>query len=202
MPNTRYFFLLVSQTVPAQPIFSSNTWHTASGLEDNKRSGNQTPTTTKMAAGKTSIAEELLQMISLHQMRAIPAYLSESDATTIEAFAKSELSLTYVLDTQNLYWPGSVNRSDVFDPSMCVCCLTIAISMRPVTSQRHPVWLACALCLIYTPSIQMSLLTSCPFPIRFWQLFLYWASWHDQRQFFLWFISSCFHYNKFSLNEG
>ena len=106
MPNTWYFFLLVSQTVPAQPIFSSDTWHTASGLEDNKRSGNQTPTTTKMVAGKTSIAEELLQSISLHQMRAIPAYLSESDATTIEAFAKSELSLTYVLDTQNLYWPG------------------------------------------------------------------------------------------------
>ena len=48
-------------------------------------------------------------------MRAIPAYLSESDATTIEAFAKLELSLTYVLDTQNLYWPGAVNRSHVFD---------------------------------------------------------------------------------------
>ena len=28
---------------------------------------------------------------------------------------KSELSLTYVLDTQNLYWPGAVNRSHVFD---------------------------------------------------------------------------------------
>ena len=76
---------------------------------------NQTPTTTKMAAGKTSIAEELLQPILLHQMPAIPAYLSESDATIIEAFAKSELSLTYVLDTQNLYWPGAVNRSHVFD---------------------------------------------------------------------------------------
>ena len=84
-------------------------------MEDNKRSGNQALTTTKMAAGKTSIAEELLQSISLHQMHAIPAYLSESDATTIEAFAKSELSLTYVLDTQNLYWPGAVNRSHVFD---------------------------------------------------------------------------------------
>ena len=68
-----------------------------------------------MVAGKTSIAEELLQLILLHQMHAIPAYLSESDATTIEAFAKSELSLKYVLDTQNLYWPGAVNRSHVFD---------------------------------------------------------------------------------------
>ena len=68
-----------------------------------------------MVAGKTSIAEELLQSISLHQMCAIPAYLSESDATTIEAFTKLELSLKYVLDTQNLYWPGTVNRSHVFD---------------------------------------------------------------------------------------
>ena len=108
MPNTRYFFLLVPQPIPAQPIFSSDTWRTASGLEDNKRSGNQIPTTIKMVAGKTSIAEELLQSISLHQMHAIPAYLSESDATTIEAFAKSELLLTYVLDTQNLYWPCSM----------------------------------------------------------------------------------------------
>ena len=115
MLNTRHFFLLVYQPVPAQSIFSSDTGRTACGLEDNKRSGNQTPTSTKMAAGKTSIAEELIQAISLHQMRVIPAYLSESDATTIEAFARSELSLTYVLDTQNLYWPGVVNRSHVFD---------------------------------------------------------------------------------------
>ena len=69
----------------------------------------------KMVAGKTSITEELLQSISLHQMCAIPAYLSESDGTTIKAFAKFELSLAYVLDTQNLYWPGAVNRSHVFD---------------------------------------------------------------------------------------
>ena len=68
-----------------------------------------------MAAGKISIAEEVLQSISLHQMHAIPAYLSESDATTIDEFTQSELSSNYVLDTQNLYWPGKVNRSHVFD---------------------------------------------------------------------------------------
>ena len=68
-----------------------------------------------MASEKNSIAEELLQSISLHQMRAILAYLSESDATTIEEFTKSELAMKYVLDTQNLYWPGTVNRSHVFD---------------------------------------------------------------------------------------
>ena len=45
-----------------------------------------------MASEKNSIAEELLQSISLHQMHAIPAYLSESDATTIEEFTKSELA--------------------------------------------------------------------------------------------------------------
>ena len=68
-----------------------------------------------MAAGTNSIAEELLQSILLHQMCAIPAYLSESDAITIDEFARSELSTKYVLNTQNLYWPGTVNRSHVFD---------------------------------------------------------------------------------------
>ena len=68
-----------------------------------------------MAASRNLIAEELLQSISLHQMRAIQAYLSESDGTTIEEFATSELATKYVLDTQNLYWPGTVNRSHVFD---------------------------------------------------------------------------------------
>ena len=75
----------------------------------------QPRTTTKMAACKNSIAEELLQSFWLHQMCAIPAYLSESEATTIEEFARSELSSKYVLDTQNLYWPGTVNRSHVFN---------------------------------------------------------------------------------------
>ena len=68
-----------------------------------------------MAANTSSIAEELLQSILLHQMRAIPAYLSESDSTTIWDFARSELAEKYVLDTQNLYWAGSVNRSHMFD---------------------------------------------------------------------------------------
>ena len=77
--------------------------------------GTRPQTTTKMAAGKNSIAEELLQSISLHQMHAIPAYLSESDATTIEEFARLELSTKYVVDTQNLYWPGTLNRSHVFN---------------------------------------------------------------------------------------
>ena len=68
-----------------------------------------------MAANASSIAEELMQSILLHEMRAIPAYLSETDSTTIWDFARSELAEKYVLDTQNLYWPGSVNRSHVFD---------------------------------------------------------------------------------------
>ena len=68
-----------------------------------------------MAANTSSIAEELMQSISLHQMRAIPAYLSENDSTTSWDFARSELAATYVLDTQNLYWPSTINRSHVFD---------------------------------------------------------------------------------------
>ena len=45
----------------------------------------------------------------------MPAYLSESDATSIDEFMKSKLATRYVLDTKNLYWPGRVNRSHVFD---------------------------------------------------------------------------------------
>ena len=56
-----------------------------------------------------------MQSISLHQMRAIPAYLSENDSTTTWDFARSELAGRYVLDTQNLYWSGTVNQSHVFD---------------------------------------------------------------------------------------
>ena len=68
-----------------------------------------------MAANTISIAEELMQSISLHQMQAIPAYLSENDSTTSWDFARSELAAKYVLDTQNLYWPSTINRSHVFD---------------------------------------------------------------------------------------
>ena len=48
-------------------------------------------------------------------MHAVPSYLSDSDATTINEFTLSELAKDYVLDTQNLYWPGIVNRSHVFE---------------------------------------------------------------------------------------
>ena len=68
-----------------------------------------------MVASENLIAEELMQSIYLHQMRAMPAYLSESDATSIDEFMRSELANDYVLDTKNLYWPRQVNRSHIFD---------------------------------------------------------------------------------------
>ena len=68
-----------------------------------------------MAANTISIAEELMQSISLHQMRAIPAYLSENDSITSWDFARSKLAAKYVLYTQNLYWPSTINQSHVFD---------------------------------------------------------------------------------------
>ena len=61
------------------------------------------------------LQRRLMQSILLHQMRAIPAYLSETDSTTTWDFARSELAEKYVLDTQNLYWPCSINQSHVFD---------------------------------------------------------------------------------------
>ena len=48
-------------------------------------------------------------------MRAIPAYLSDSDACSISDFTTSELSDRYVINTQNLYWSGTVNPNHVFD---------------------------------------------------------------------------------------
>ena len=68
-----------------------------------------------MAMSENSIAVELMQTVYMHQMQAMPDYLSESDATSIGEFMKSELATKYVLDTKNLYWPGRVNSSHVFD---------------------------------------------------------------------------------------
>ena len=68
-----------------------------------------------MAANSKSIAEELLEAISYQQMRAHPAYISESDAVTYRDFAQMELSSRYVLDTINLYWPGRTNPNHVFE---------------------------------------------------------------------------------------
>ena len=55
-----------------------------------------------------------MQSIYLHQMRAMPAYPSEADTASLDDFMKSELANDYVLDTQNLYWPGQINRSHIF----------------------------------------------------------------------------------------
>ena len=66
-------------------------------------------------SSKKTIAAELMEVINYHQMKAHPAYISESDAVEISAFTHSELAEKYVLDTVNLYWPGKVNKNHVFE---------------------------------------------------------------------------------------
>ena len=80
-----------------------------------KEAGTSHQPITTMAANSKSIAEELLEAISYQQMRAHPAYISESDAVTYRDFTQMELSSRYVLDTINLYWPGRTNPNHVFD---------------------------------------------------------------------------------------
>ena len=83
--------------------------------QENKRSGNQSAHQNNMDRAKKSIAEELMDAINYHQMRAHPAYISESDAVLIRDFTRSELAEKYALDTVNLYWPGKLNTNHVFE---------------------------------------------------------------------------------------
>ena len=67
-----------------------------------------------MAAGKT-IAQELMESIALQTRRRLPAYISPSDAVSVQDYSRSPFAEWYVLDTVNLYWPGRTNRSHVYD---------------------------------------------------------------------------------------
>ena len=68
-----------------------------------------------MAGAKKSLAAELKEAINYYQMKAHPAYISESDAVSISDFARSELAERYALETINLYWPSKVNKNHVFE---------------------------------------------------------------------------------------
>ena len=67
-----------------------------------------------MAAGQ-SLVSELLSAINVPKLRAMPAYLSEGDALTVDDFMQSSYAADYVLDTSNLHWGGEVNSSHIFD---------------------------------------------------------------------------------------
>ena len=81
-----------------------------------KEAGTRRRITNMMAGISTkTIAEELMDAINYHHMRAHPAYISEADAVDIGDFTRSTLAQRYVLDTVNLYWPGKVNSNHVFE---------------------------------------------------------------------------------------
>ena len=67
-----------------------------------------------MSAGK-SIAHEMMESIALQTRRRLPSYISPSDAVSVADFSRSSFAERYVLDTVNLYWPGRINRSHVYD---------------------------------------------------------------------------------------
>ena len=62
---------------------------------------------------KQSMAQELLEC--LQTRKRIPNYLSPSDAVSMADYARSAFASRYVLDTRNVYWPGRVNRTHVYD---------------------------------------------------------------------------------------
>ena len=67
-----------------------------------------------MSAGK-SIAHEMMESITLQTCRRLPSYISPADAVSVVDYSRSSFAERYVLDTVNLYWPGRINRSHVYD---------------------------------------------------------------------------------------
>ena len=77
--------------------------------------GNQSTIHNIMASAKKSLAAELMEAVNYYQMKAHPAYISESDAVSISDFTCSELAERYALETTNLYWPSKVNKNHLFE---------------------------------------------------------------------------------------
>ena len=65
-------------------------------------------------AGKKSIAEELIEAINMPKLKLIPAYISESDATSVQEFLQYDLACEYMLDTSKITWGGETNNNHVF----------------------------------------------------------------------------------------
>ena len=66
-------------------------------------------------AAKMSLAAELFRAITAPKLNPIPAYLPESDGTTVQWFLQCEYAHDYAIDTSNLHWGGKVNKDHVFD---------------------------------------------------------------------------------------
>lgn len=69
----------------------------------------------KTMAGNTSLAAELLQAIKMPNLRQIPAYISESDATSIEEFLQCKLAKELIVDMSKITWGGEVNNNHIFE---------------------------------------------------------------------------------------
>ena len=64
---------------------------------------------------RQSLVSELLSAISMPKLRAMPAYLSETDALTVDDFMQCSFAADYVLNTSHVHWGGEVNSSHIFD---------------------------------------------------------------------------------------
>ena len=69
----------------------------------------------KTMAGKRSLAAELVQAINMPSLTSVPAYISESDATSVEEFLQCKLAKDLVVDTSKIMWGGEVNNNHVFE---------------------------------------------------------------------------------------
>ena len=78
-------------------------------------SGRTAPTRFRTMAGEKSIAEELIEAINMPKMKPIPAYISESDATSVQDFLQCNLAREYTLDTSKITWGGEINNNHVFE---------------------------------------------------------------------------------------
>ena len=66
-------------------------------------------------AGEKSLTEELVEAINMPKLTPIPAYISESDAISVEDFMQCEFAREYALDTSKVFWGGETNNNHVFE---------------------------------------------------------------------------------------
>ena len=66
-------------------------------------------------AAHSSLALDVIEAISMPNLKSTPSYLSEDDAVTVDMFMQSEYARDYMIDTSNIHCGGEVHQSHVFD---------------------------------------------------------------------------------------
>ena len=66
-------------------------------------------------AGEKSLTEELVDAIKMPKLKPIPAFISESDALSVDEYMQCELAREYTLDTSKITWGGELNNNHVFE---------------------------------------------------------------------------------------